>query len=87
MLSSKSTAGNMQDLFVYEGHLGHLYTSDVHLSPDELRCDCCGDYDHLVGHACSRKEAWELFKDYIDTGQGGWDPEYIKEFVDENWEE
>lgn len=76
-------------MYIYENHLGNgLYVSDFELSHEELYCKQCGDSDGLVGEANAREEAWELLKDDTDIdGSGGWDYEYVQEFLRENWEE
>ena len=75
-------------MYIYEGHLGSLYTSDEYLDYDDLYCEQCGDSDWLIGYAATRAEAWELLKDDIDiNGSGGWDYDYVKEFINVNWEE
>ena len=60
---------------------------------DKFRCwkgsiknDDCGDFDFLIGYAETREEAWELLKDDTNIdGSGGWDYDYVKEFL-KNWE-
>lgn len=54
-------------MYIYESHLGALYTSDIELDFDELYCEQCGDYDSLIGYAATRAEAWELLKDNTAT--------------------
>ena len=68
-------------MYIYESHLGgNLYTSYCELDYEELYCEQCGDHDWIVGFAATKEDAWELLK-------GGWDYEYIKEFIDRNWNE
>ena len=96
-------------IYIYEGHLGSLYVSDYGLDYDDLYCEQCGDSDWLIGHAETRKEAWELLKDSTDTfdeslcndchytnicdecenyqHSGGWDYEYVMNFINSNWDE
>ena len=75
-------------MYIYEGHMGSLYTSNRKLSYEERHCEQCGDSDWLIGYANTREEAWELLKDEVDIdGSGGWDYEYIQEFLNENWNE
>ncbi len=75
-------------MYIYEGHLGSLYTSSYELDYDELYCEECGDSDYLIGCAETKEEAWELLKDITDTnGSGGWDYDYVQSFINKNWKE
>ena len=73
-------------MYIYEGHLGSLYASDIELDWDDIYCEACGDTDWLVGYAATKEKAWELLKDDTDIdGSGGWDYEYVKNFLDAYW--
>lgn len=73
-------------MYVYQGHLGTLYTSEYELNYDDLYCEECGDYDWYIGYATTKQEAWNLFAGDIDiNGSGGWNYNYIKEFIERNW--
>lgn len=75
-------------MYIYESHLGGLYTSNEYLDYDDLYCEQCGDSDWLIGCATTRAEAWELLKDDTDiNGSGGWDYNYVQEFIKVNWDE
>ena len=100
-------------MYIYENHMGGLYTSDTFLDYDDLYCEQCGDSDWLVGYASTRAEAWELLKDETNTfdpsmcegcshngddeycdfecehymHSGGWNYEYVREFIETNWDE
>lgn len=75
-------------MYIYQGHLGSLYTSDEYLDYDDLYCEQCGDSDWLIGCATTRAEAWELLKDDTNiNGSGGWDYDYVQEFINTYWEE
>lgn len=75
-------------MYIYEGHLGSLYTSDRYLDYEELHCECCGDSDWLIGYAATKEEAWDLLKDETDiNGSGGWGYDYVMEFLNDNWED
>jgi len=75
-------------MYIYEGHLGSLYTFDYELDYEDLYCEECGDSDWLIGCADTREEAWELLKDYTDiNGSGGWDYDYVRSFIARNWYE
>ena len=69
------------ELYIYESHLGELYTSTSELNDDTLYCECCGDYDWYIGCASTRAEAMALLEDLCYT------IEYITGFVEERWEE
>lgn len=68
-------------MYIYEGCLGDLYTSEEPLEYEDLYCEECGDSDRLVGYAETREEAWNLLKD------DGWDYYYVQEFINRNWGE
>jgi len=75
-------------MYIYEGHLGCLYALDEQLDFEDLYCEQCGDSDWLLGNAENREEAWELLKDDTDiNGSGGWGYDYVKEFIEANWED
>ena len=75
-------------MYIYESHLGGLYTSDEYLDYNYLYCEQCGDSDWLIGCATTRAEAWELLKDDTDiNGSGGWDYDYVQRFINTYWEE
>lgn len=74
-------------MYIYQGHLGGLYTSDEYLDYDDLYCEQCGDSDWLIGCATTRAEAWELLKDYTNINDsGGWDYDFVQRFINTNWE-
>ena len=67
--------------------MGGLYTSDEPLDYEDLYCEECGDSDQLIGYAETREDAWNLFKDDTDIdGSGGWDYDYVQEFINSNWD-
>ena len=75
-------------MYIYEGHMGGLYTPDEALDCEDLYREECGDSDWLIGYAETREDAWNLLKDDTDIdGSGGWDYDYIQKFINENWEE
>ena len=75
-------------MYIYEGHMGSLYTSDYPLDYENLYCEQCGDSDWLVGCANTREEACNLLKDDTDIdGSGGWEYSYVQAFIDGNWDE
>ena len=75
-------------MYIYEGHMGGIYTSDEPLDYEDLYCEECGDSDWLIGYAETREEAWNLLKDDTDIdGSGGWNYNYVHEFINGNWDE
>lgn len=74
-------------MYIYESHMGGLFVSDEVLSYEQTYCETCGDSDYLIGYAETREEALELLKDDTNIdGSGGWDYDYVQEFL-KNWEE
>lgn len=71
-------------MFVYKGHLGNLYASEYKLSYSERYCDSCGDYDILVGVAYTRKEAWRLLENFINTKINY---KFVTHFINTYWRE
>lgn len=60
--------------YVYESHLGGLYTSDDYISPDELYCEQCGDSDYEIGSFDTFEEFLRYYADniYVDPWDGGY---------------
>ena len=48
-------------MYIYEGHMGSLYTSDEPLDYESLYCEECGDSDWLIGYANTREDTWNLY--------------------------
>jgi hypothetical protein len=72
-------------MYIYESHLGGFYASDEVIDPETLYCETCGDSDDLLGE-------FETAEDFIKAiahqgidvdGEGGWNPNYIIEFIQE----
>ena len=74
-------------MYIYESHMGGLYVYDDELDFEDLYCEECGDFDFLLGYAETREDAWNLLKDDTDiNGSGGWNYDYVQEFL-KNWED
>lgn len=74
-------------MYIYESCMGSLYTSDHEISSEERHCEQCGDSDWYIGNATTGEEAWNLFKyDTNINGSGGWDYDYIREFILNNYD-
>lgn len=68
--------------YLYESHMGGLYTSDEILDYDCLYCEICGDSDWLMGTFSHLKEFWDLIESHCDIyGSGGYCMEYIYPFI------
>lgn len=52
--------------YIYQGHMGGLYTTSVMQDSASLYCDECGDSDTLIGYADNFQEAWNLLKSETD---------------------
>lgn len=64
--------------YLYESHLGSLYTSDEYLDYDYLYCDMCGESDWFIGVFNTINEFWNLIEDDCDIyGSGGYSMNYI----------
>ena len=61
-------------VYVYESHLGGLYTSDDYIPSDELYCEQCGDRDYEIGSFDTFEEFLRYYADniYIDPWDGGY---------------
>ena len=70
-------------MYIYENHMGGLFTSDRELSYEECYCETCGDYDWLIGEADTGKEVMELLRD--EDGFILYTDEYMQEFLNENF--
>ena len=71
-------------MYLYESHLGGLYTTEDIQSYDELYCETCGDYDCLGCVAYSWIDVAEYLRSRLDVfGLGGLDMEYCIDFFNE----
>lgn len=74
-------------MYIYESHMGGLFTSEGEYDEDQLYCETCGDWDVLVGEASSYAEAWAWLRPQTSIeGRGGYEVGYIKRFLAENFE-
>lgn len=66
-------------VYVYESHLGGLYTSDDYIPYDELYCEQCGDSDYEIGSFDTFEEFLRCYADniYVDPGDGGYDLDLV----------
>ena len=64
--------------YLYNSHLGGLYTSDEELDYDYLYCEQCGDSDTLIGSFSTIQDFWNLIKEECDiNGSGGFSLQYV----------
>lgn len=66
-------------VYVYESHLGGLYTSDDYIPSDELYCEQCGDSDYEIGQFNTFEEFLRYYADniYVDPWDGGYSLDLI----------
>ena len=70
------------DKYIYESHMGGLYTSEYLLPWDYLYCETCGDSYWEIGLATNREEAKRMIED-----RDMYSDEYIKQFLDDEFPE
>jgi len=70
-------------MFIYENHMGGLFTSDEYL--EDTYCETCGDSDSLIGEVNSKEDFLEMWKGYYFADC--YSPDYVEEFIQENWGE
>lgn len=65
--------------YVYESHLGGLYTSDDYIPYDELYCEQCGDSDYEIGSFDTFEEFLRYYADniYVDPWDGGYNLDLV----------
>ena len=70
-------------VYVYESHLGGLYTSDDYIPYDELYCEQCGDSDYEIGLFDTFEEFLRYYADniYVDPGDGGYSLDLVISYV------
>ena len=49
-------------MYIYESHLGGMYSSEYPLDFDDLYCEECGDSDWEIGNFESAEELWDYIK-------------------------
>jgi len=66
-------------VWVYEGHLGGLYTSDYPEDPEDLYCEQCGDSDWEIGYFETFADFLKYYADniHVDEGDGGFDLDFV----------
>lgn len=82
-------------MYIYESCTGDLFWELKPLTLENRYCEACGSYDDYIGYVNTKEEAWNLLKDKIDReltpdeegyeeiiNTGGYDKEYVKEFID-----
>ena len=64
--------------YLYEGHLGNLFSTPYELDYEDCYCDECGDSDYLIGSYETIEEFWNLIENDCDLdGHGGWSLQYV----------
>lgn len=70
-------------MYIYQNHMGGLYTDERELTDDQLFCDVCFASDELLGEANSADGARRVLNDteiYDLYGR-----EYCEQFIKENF--
>lgn len=68
--------------YIYESHMGRFYHTTKKLTTKQRHCAQCGDYDWLLCEATKPQDIWDALEGEIDIdGSGGWDKDYIEEFI------
>lgn len=72
-------------MYIYESHMGGLYSSEYSIPFDRLYCDTCGDCDRELGDVNTVEELVALLADDVawPPQRGGWDFDYFMTFLDE----
>ena len=71
-------------MFLYENHMGGLFFMEEELDWEDLYCETCGDTDFPLGECSTREEALDLIA-AEGRPYGRYDPEYVKELLDETF--
>lgn len=76
-------------VYVYESHLGGLYTSYDYIPFDELYCEICGDSDSCLGCYKTFREFIESNADVIDAddGWGGYNLKFVIDSVSQAFDD
>jgi hypothetical protein len=76
-------------MYIYESHMGGLYSSDFELNRDHLYCEECGDSDFEMGQASTFTEGWKLIAGSLAgisiDDSGGYALDYVYNFLCENF--
>lgn len=66
-------------VYVYENHLGGLYTSDDYIPFDELYCEQCGDSDWEIGAFDTFEDFLKSYADniYVDDDDEGYSIDFV----------
>src|SRR5574344_2666660 len=65
-------------MYLYESHMGGLYSTQEEQEFEDLYCEQCGDSDDFKGEYETLEEYWNLIKDDCSiNGSGGWSLRYI----------
>lgn len=76
-------------MYIYESHMGGVYTTDEMLDYEDTYCESCGDSDWCLGYAETKEDAYNILKsNYYSEEFDDWtlEDEYIKGFLG-FWEE
>lgn len=72
--------------YLYEYHMGGLYTTDRYLDFDDLYCETCGDTDQFVVAFETLADFWDLVKNECAiNGSGGYSLQCVYPVVVDNF--
>lgn len=72
-------------IYIYESHLGGIYTTDYELDYETLYCEQCGDSDQLIGTIGTVGELLTVISDMV--AYRSYPTEYIQEEINERYPE
>lgn len=73
--------------YLYDSHMGGIYTSDELYDYNSLYCETCGDYDEVLGGFTTIQDFWDLIKGRCSiNGSGGYSLQYIYPIIVEEFD-
>lgn len=73
--------------YLYDSHMGGIYTSDELYDYDSIYCETCGDYDEVLGGFTTIQDFWDLIKGRCSiNGSGGYSLQYIYPIIVEEFD-
>lgn len=74
-------------MYLYDGHMGTLYTTEDVLDTKDTYCESCNDCDELLGEFNTLSEFWKLLKPCCDIdGCGGYSLNYVFPLIERTFD-